>query len=100
LLGWSVERAASEAGIDVETAKALERGMIGPSGADNIDERRLIRAFETGGIAFISDGAVSIGGSGVRLIATGTFETGDGEGRDDGTNDNDEEVLEAKGASR
>jgi hypothetical protein len=100
LLGWSIQRAATEADIDPESLRAMESGALGEGARGAGDERRLISAFERGGIAFISDGAVSIGGSGVRLTATGTSGARENDARDDDTNDNDAADREAQGSVR
>jgi hypothetical protein len=49
LLDWSIERAASEAKVEMDFVKAAEHGTIGISKTGSAAERRLIRAFEKGG---------------------------------------------------
>jgi hypothetical protein len=95
LLNWSIERAAREAKVETDFVKAAEHGTIGTSKTGIAAERRLIRAFEMGGIAFIGDGSMSIGGSGIRMSATGTSGAGEDEAHADDANGNEAEASEA-----
>jgi hypothetical protein len=89
LLGWDMGRVAKDCDLDPAEVDALERGHGGTSAGASL---RLKAGFEMAGIAFVSEGAVSFGGAGVRLVGGGTSQTKPGEAQAAESNDNDEDA--------